>query len=334
MNILITGSNGFVGSRLMYYLEEKQHQVWGIDNSEVCNIENHPKTKTGDIRNIQDLHKFDDVKFDVIIHCAADKHDFGISKESYFSNNEYGTQIVANYAEERCINKVIYYSTVSVYGHQDHPCDETAEYLSNTVYGDSKFAGGKVLRKWQETDNQRALITLRPSVIYGLNNYANMYNLINQMHKFPWFMVGNGRHIKSMVALENMIDMTYFMLDKFKPGIQNFNCIDKPYLTVKELMQIIATNREFSMPKVYIPLWIAISIGKVFDLIGMIIKKELPINSDRMKKFGTATDYRAEKIRELGYEQHHLIEDIFRQTCEWYLKVNSKETRTRISEDF
>ncbi len=324
MNILITGSNGFVGSRLMYYLEENGHQIWGIDNSEDCNIENHPQTKIGDIRNIEDLHKFDDVKFELIIHCAADKHDFGISKESYFSNNEYGTQIIAQYAEEQGINKIIYYSTVSVYGHQSHPCDETAEYLSNTIYGDSKFAGEKVLWKWQEADKKRALITLRPSVIYGPYNFANMYNLINQMHKFPWFMVGNGNHIKSIVALENMVDMTYFMINKFKPGLQNFNCIDKPYLTVQQLMKTIAKNVGFSMPKIYIPLWIAISIGKVFDLFGKIIGKELPINSDRMKKFGTSTDYRAEKIRELGYIQQHSIEDVFKQTCEWYMKVNTR----------
>ncbi|MDA3813123.1 MAG: NAD(P)-dependent oxidoreductase [Candidatus Cloacimonetes bacterium] len=324
MNILITGSNGFVGSRLMYYLEDKRHRVWGIDNSEECNIENHPKTKIGDIRNIEDLRKFDDMKFDVIIHCAADKHDFGISKESYFSNNEYGTQIVTEYAIERGINKIIYYSTVSVYGHQDHPCDETADYLSNTVYGDSKFAGEKILWKWQKADAERALITLCPSVIYGPNNFANMYNLINQMHKFPWLMVGNGSHIKSMIALENMVDMTFFMLDKFKPGVQNFNCIDKPYLTVKQLMKTIANNDGFSMPKIYISLWFAISIGKIFDLLGKLIGKELPINSDRMKKFGTSTDYRAEKIRELGYVQQHSIEDVFKQTCEWYLKVNTK----------
>ena len=222
------------------------------------------------------------------------------------------------------IKKIIYYSTVSVYGHQSHPCDETSEYLSNTVYGDSKFAGEKVLWKWQEAGSKRALITLRPSVIYGPNNFANMYNLINQMYKFPWFMVGDGNHIKSMIALENMVDMTYFILDKFSPGIQNFNCIDKPYLTVKRLMQIVAKNDGFSMPKIYIPLWIAISIGKVFDLFGRIIGKELPINSDRMKKFGTSTDYRAEKIRELGYIQQHTIEDVFKQTCEWYMKVNTK----------
>ena len=324
MNILITGSNGFVGSRLMYYLIENGHQVLGIDNSEECNIKNHQKTIIGDIRNIEDLRKLNEHEFELIIHCAASKHDFGISREEYFSNNEYGTQILIDYASERNINKIIYYSTVSVYGYQSHPCDETAEYLSNTVYGDSKFAGEKVIWKWQEEKpNKRCVITLRPSVIYGPNNYANMYNLIKQMNKFPWLMVGNGSHIKSMISLENMMDLTYFVLDILKPGIQNFNCIDKPYLTVRKLMEIIASNDGFNMPKIHIPLSLAIFIGRIFDIIGKILGKELPINSDRMKKFGTSTDYRSEKIRELGYVQQHSIEDEIKRTCEWYLRVNS-----------
>ena len=324
MNILITGSNGFVGSHLMYYLDDKGHQVWGIDKSNKCNIANHQSTQIGDIRNIEDLQKFNDKKFDIIIHCAASKHDFGISRGEYFSDNEYGTQVLIDYASERNINKIIYYSTVSVYGHQPHPCDETAEYLSNTVYGDSKFAGEKVIWKWQgKKPNERCVITLRPSVIYGPHNYANMYNLIRQMNKFSWFMIGNGKHIKSMISLENMVDMTYFVLDKLEPGIQNFNCIDKPYLTVRKLMGIIASNNGFDMPKIHIPLSFAIFIGRIFDFIGKILGKELPINSDRMKKFGTSTDYRSEKIRELGYVQQHSIEDEIKRTCEWYLRVNS-----------
>lgn len=324
MNILVTGSNGYVGSHLMYYLEEKGYNVFGIDKSKECNIESHENTIIGDIRNIEDYKPFDQHKIDIVVHCAADKHDFGISKESYFSNNEYGTEVLAEYMTKRDIKKVVYYSTVSVYGHQPHPCDESSEYKSNTVYGDSKFAGEKVLWKWIEADKERALITLRPSVIYGMNNFANMYNLINQMHQFPWFMVGDGSHIKSMVALRNIIDINYFVLDKFKPGIQNFNCIDKPYYTVKQLMQVIAENKGFHMPKIYIPLNLAISIGKVFDVLGKVLRKDLPINSDRMRKFGTSTDYRAEKIRELGYVQKHSIEDIFKETCKWYLET--KET--------
>jgi GlcNAc-P-P-Und epimerase len=320
MKVFITGSNGFVGSRLMYYLEDKGYEVWGIDNSSECNIQSHPNTRSGDIRNVEDYDQFEGITFELVIHCAASKHDFGISDEEYFSNNEHGTKVLMDYASKKDIKKVIYYSTVSIYGHQDHPSDETAEYLSNTIYGDSKFAGEKVIWAWWEADNTREIITLRPSVIYGPNNFANMYNLINQMHKFPWFMVGDGSHIKSMVSLENMIDMTYFAIDKLKPGTENYNCIDKPYLSVKQLMKTIAENKGFILPVVYIPMNLAIFIGRIFDVIGKVIEKELPINSDRMMKFGTSTDYRSEKIRNAGYVQQHTIANEFKRTCEWYLQ--------------
>lgn len=52
MNILITGSNGFVGSRLMWFLEEKGHNVWGIDKSEICLWKKHRNTIKGDISTL------------------------------------------------------------------------------------------------------------------------------------------------------------------------------------------------------------------------------------------------------------------------------------------
>jgi nucleoside-diphosphate-sugar epimerase len=69
-------------------------------------------------------------------------------------------------------------------------------------------------------------------------------------------------------------------------------------------------------------MWLAISIGRFFDVFNKLIRKDLPINSDRMKKFGTSTDYRAEKIRKLGYEQQHSIKEILDETCKWYKEVN------------
>jgi nucleoside-diphosphate-sugar epimerase len=319
MKILVTGSNGFVGSRLMWYLEEKKHDVHGIDKRELCLSKRHDKTLIGDIRNIEDLNKLDK-NFDLIIHCAADKHDFGISKDSYYSNNEYGTQVLAEWAASSKIDKMIYYSTVSIYGHEAVPCDESGPHKPDNDYGASKLAGEVVLEKWHKADETRALIILRPSIIYGTHNFANMYNLIDMMHRKPWITIGNGSHKKSMVALENLVDMTYFMFDHLKPGIQYFNTLDKPYYTVHELMESIAKNKGFSMPIIKFPLQFAISIGKCFDLLAKLTGIDIPINSDRMRKFAISTEYYSEKIRKLGYKQQHTIDKEIARTCEWYLK--------------
>ena len=67
MNILITGSTGFVGSRLMFYLEEKGHSVWGIDNSKLCLRNIHKSNTLGDIRKIEDFDIFKDKNIEYYI---------------------------------------------------------------------------------------------------------------------------------------------------------------------------------------------------------------------------------------------------------------------------
>ncbi len=318
MNILITGSTGFVGSRLMFYLEDKGHQVWGIDNSNHCLREIHKNNIYGDIRNINDFKVFKDKNIDVIIHCAASKHDFGISVDEYYSNNEYGTEIVMQFAKEENIDKIIYYSTVSVYGHKSVPCDETGPLLPDNEYGKSKLAGEKIIEKFVAENSELQIFFLRPSIIYGSSNFANMYNLIAMQNRKFWVTIGNGSHIKSMVSLENLLDMTFWCFSRFKSGIQIYNTLDKPYITVKKLMEIIGKHRGFSKPSLIIPLNFAIGIGKCFDLLAKILKRDIPINSDRMRKFATSTEYFSEKIRKDGYVQKYSIKNQLAETIQWY----------------
>ena len=318
MNVLITGSTGFVGSRLMFYLEEKGHTVWGIDNSKHCLRQLHPHNIKGDIRKIEDFDIFKDKDIELIIHCAAAKHDFGVAVDEYYSNNEYGTDVLMQFAEEQSIAKIIYYSTVSVYGHAAVPCDESGELLADNEYGKSKLAGEKVIEKYYQKNPKLQIIFLRPSIIYGPNNFANMYNLIAMQNKRFWVTIGDGSHIKSMVSLENLIDMTNWSIDKLKPGIKIYNTLDKPHITVQELMDIIASHQGFSKPMIKVPLALAVGVGIFFDMIANIIGKDIPINSDRMRKFATSTEYYSEKIRREGYVQQHTIEKQITETIKWY----------------
>ncbi|MCD4828667.1 MAG: NAD-dependent epimerase/dehydratase family protein [Candidatus Cloacimonetes bacterium] len=319
MRILITGSNGFVGSRLMWHYGEQGHEVHGIDRSPDCMIEPHPNTVQGDICNLADYAPFEHRKFDLLIHCAAAKHDFGIGDAEYYRDNEEGTRQLMRWAGAS-ISRVIYYSTVSVYGHQSAPCDETAPFEPNTVYGSSKLAGEVVIEQWQQQDASRQVVFLRPTIIFGPHNYANMYNLIDMLHRRPWVTVGKGEHIKSMVSLANLVDMTDHAIGLLKPGIEAYNCIDTPYITVRGLMEHIAAQQGFRMPRVCIPLGLAIGIGRLFDVLGKLLRKDLPINSDRMKKFATSTDYKAEKLAASGYVQRHATADELARTCAWYLR--------------
>ncbi len=318
LKILVTGANGFVGSALMPRLEELGHQVKGIDRNDTPLYKIHKNTIIGDIFDISKIESLN-TTFDIIIHCAAAKNDFGISDKEYFRDNEQATKVLIEYAEKQNINKVIYFSTVSAYGHQDKICDESDELLSNTIYGDSKLAGEYVINDWLEKDENNRAVILRPSVIYGVNNYANMYNLIDKMYGNPLLMIGNGSHVKSMVAVSNMVDMTIFTMDLgFDKKVEIFNCIDKPYISLNELMKIVASQEGFAMPKLNIPVWFAYVLATPFEILSKLTGKDLKLNWNRIKKFATSTDYRAEKIREKGYVQKFSTEEEIVKMATWY----------------
>jgi len=326
MNILITGSNGFVGSALMWRLEYEGHSVIGIDRSVHCEEDSHPHTHYGDIRYLASWQKFHASHIDkllpgidLIIHCAAAKHDFGISREEYFSHNELGTKTLLTYMESYKINRLIFFSTVSVYGHPDQRTDETGAYLPDNDYGASKLAGDTLCRLWQQKQPDRELLILRPTIIYGPYNYTNLYNMLHYMHICPLLTIGRGDYIKSIVSRANILDMTCFALGRLQPGVTIYNCVDKPYITVNQLMQLISRNPAFRMPSIQIPVAVAIAIGKVFDVPVKLLKLDLPINSERMRKLATPTDVASERIRQDGYIQQHTIEEEITTMTAWYL---------------
>jgi nucleoside-diphosphate-sugar epimerase len=300
--------------------------VVGIDISEHCDAAANPQTIIGDIRQPADLQRALDTftqrqgaPIDLIIHCAAAKHDFGIKRSEYFDHNKYGTRILLEFAARNRINKLINISTVSVFGHPLGKADEDAAYAPDHPYGESKLAGELLAIEWQKQDPDRELVVLRPTVIYGPHNYANVYKLIRMMHRRPYVTVGKGDHVKSVVSLDNMVGMILFSMEQLKPGYQHFNCVDEPYITLRELMQTIAANPGFRMPRFTVPLGLAILVGRIFDLPAKLLSVDLPVNSDRMRKLATSTFFTAEKIRRAGYKQERSIQECITGMCKWYL---------------
>jgi len=137
MKILITGSNGLIGSEAVIYYERKENEVHGIDNnmrkiffgemgdtlwnlSRMKKILKHFSHHDIDIRNFEGLETlFKKITFDVIIHCAAQpSHDKAREIPLIdFEVNATGTlnllEVTRRFSPEAIF---IYMSTNKVYG--------------------------------------------------------------------------------------------------------------------------------------------------------------------------------------------------------------------------
>ncbi len=322
MKITIIGSSGFIGRFLVKKLVENNHRVNGLDKNPAV-LELAPKYNhiTGDYLVSADVNKACK-DADLVISLAAKHHDFGITREEYFKVNQGGTINLLKCMAQHNIKKLIFFSSVAVYGTQDNPTTEESPLTPDTDYGRSKLAAENEILKWAEDDKSRCAIIIRPTVIFGPENYGNVYNLIDKIYKKRFIFVGDGTNIKSVAYVENLVDATIFLMEHLKPGVQVFNYSDEPQMTTAEIVKIITEFMPHSIPNFKIPLSLAVSVGSIFDIMAKLTGYNFPITAKRMKKFNTPTFHKSDRIRQLGFQQRISIREGFRRMVEWYLNNN------------
>lgn len=324
MKILVIGSAGFIGRFLVKKLAGENHELVGLDvNPHPAEIHDISTCSAGDLCSRHDVSKAAD-GVDVIISLAAKHHDFGVSREEFFHVNETGTQILLDVASDKGVTKLIFYSTVAVYGTRVKPSTEDMEPRPDSDYGESKLAGEKLIYEWCAENSKRSVTIIRPTVIFGPHNYANVYNLIDMIYRKKFIFIGSGDNIKSVAYVENLVDATIFLLNKINPGVEVYNYSDEPQMTIKEIVDTIYRYMPHSIPKRKLPLWLATSFGSIFDLMAKITGQNYPITAARMKKFATTTHHKASKIRNLGFVQKVETKEGFRRMVDWYIATKDR----------
>jgi len=315
--ILITGSNGFVGSFLTSRFMGRGYEVRGMDA-------NDPKSPTpyafirGDVRNPGDVKKaFEGVN--AIVHLAAAHHDFGIDEKDFFDVNVTGTQNILDAADAYGVKKIIFYSSVAVYGNYEEEATEESAPDPVNPYGKSKLEAEGRVRSWAVKDTERSACIIRPAVVFGPGNYANMYKLIGTIYRKRFIFVGKGDNVKSIAYVENLADATVFLYEKLKSGVDVYNYVDLPQMSIRQTVETIAKHLSLGIPRLTLPLGPVIAAAGIFDVLAKITRYNFPITAFRIKKFNTSTRFGADKIRAAGFRQRFELSEGFHKMVEWYL---------------
>ena len=315
MAILITGASGFIGSHFHNALPQKDLvNLDLVDPSFAC----ESTFIKGDIRIADDIRRTiqgRDIK--TIISLAAKHHDFGIGHEEYFDTNEDGTRMLCKVASEFGINELIFYSSVAVYGLRDEISTETMEPQPDSPYGASKLAGEKVLHEWAQEKSDRKVLIIRPTLVFGKNNMANMRNLIKQIDSGLYFHLGKADNVKSIAYVENLVQATLFLKERMKPGVSIYNYADEPQLTTRQISNVIAETLNKKI-RLSVPKTLGVMMGLPFDIIIKLTGKNLPISSARIKKLGTATHHSAKKVFSEGFQPRYSTTEGLKKMVDWY----------------
>ncbi len=232
MKLLITGSNGFVGS----YFINKYESKFEIKKFSFLK----DKINTLDCKDV-----------DIAFHLSALVHQMGgASAEEYEKVNVIQTLQLAKKAKESGVKHFIFMSTVKVYGEET-----TSKYSENSIcnpedeYGKSKLKAEKLLLEL-ESENFRVSI-IRTPIIYGYGVKANIKSLINLVNKVPLLPFGKIKNKRSMVYIGNLCHLVYETITQEKSGI--FLASDDQPLSTSRLIELIAKNLDKKIYLVKIP---------------------------------------------------------------------------------
>jgi nucleoside-diphosphate-sugar epimerase len=212
--------------------------------------------------------------------------------------------------------KIIFTSSVAVYGFAPLGTDETGKINYFNDYGRTKWYAEEKYRQWLVSDSENSLTIIRPTVIFGEQNRGNVYNLLRQIAggKFP--MVGKGTNVKSMAYVENMSAFIEYNLNN-SSGEHLFNYIDKPDFDMNILVTEVNKILGKSVKLFHWPYWLGYFGGLCFDVLAFTLRKKLPISSIRVKKFCSNSMFEAANIKKTNFKAPVTLNDGLRNTIKY-----------------
>jgi nucleoside-diphosphate-sugar epimerase len=302
--ILLIGASGFVGTDLIRVLKGSYELI----NLDKRMSDSHPDITV--LGNVCDLESMDSYFKDIsaIILLAAEHRDDVTPISKYYDVNVDGAKNVVALMDKYGIKRLIFTSSVAVYGlNKDNP-DEGHAVDPFNHYGISKWQAEQVLNQWYEDNpDGKSLTIIRPTVIFGENNRGNVYNLLKQITSGRFVRVGDGENKKSMSYIRNITAFIEYLVNKNTAGRQIYNYADKPDFTMNELITEIEKTLPIKIPAIKVPFFLGMVGGYLFDIMAFIIQKKMSISSVRIKKFCATTQFDSTKVEESGFEKPFTI---------------------------
>ena len=263
-----------------------------------------------------------------IINLAAVHRDDVKPLSRYHDVNVEGARNVCEVVTKAGVRTIVFTSSVAIYGFAPANTDEQGEPNFFNEYGKTKYLAEQVYLDWHAQDpSNRTLVIVRPTVIFGPGNRGNVYNLLRQIASGRFAMFGDGRNVKSMAYVENVAKFLVHCIGE-KPGVHVYNYIDKPDLSMNQLVQVARkTLFDKSGVGLRMPGFLGMTIGVGFDLLAWIIRRPLPVSSIRVKKFMATTQF-SSAVPETGFEAPYTLAQGLEKTLRYEFLEDNRDKPT------
>jgi nucleoside-diphosphate-sugar epimerase len=318
-SVLITGANGFVGSRLCrLFLLEGWRTLAGVRKSADLSLlaDLKPEFRYGDILQPESLPAMV-AGVDYIIHNA------GLVKakrrEQFFEVNDTGTRnlLGAILNHNRSVKKVVLISSMAAAGPSTvaGPVTEDDPPHPITVYGESKLAGE---RSAHEFADRLPLVILRPSGVYGPGD-KEIFTVFKTVYSRIRPAFGDQSRKIQLVHVDDLCRATLRATGAAVPsGATYFVAEGRSY----QMREMLATLEEACGRRGFpliVPGWLFRLIGAVSESCFRLVGAVPMLTREKTGELLASWEISTEKARrELGFEAQIPFAVGARETFAWY----------------
>lgn len=309
MKVLVVGGSGFIGTRLVPVLREAGHEPSILDLRPSA----YP-----DITTLGDVTVAADVSaalagVDVVVNLAAEHRDDVRPVSRYDAVNVGGARTLVAAAEAAGVERLVFTSTVAVYGLGQPRPDESAPTRPFNDYGRTKLEAEEVLKAWAARDLGRSLSIVRPCVVFGEGNRGNVWTLATQVASGRFRFVGDGSNRKSMAYVGNVAAYLAQAVTA-PPGVHLANYADGPDLTTRELVDLMSSQLGVRVGSRAMPLPLGLAAGHVLDVAARFTGRSFPVSAVRVAKFAAETTVDASAVDRSGFVRPYDLREGLKRT--------------------
>jgi UDP-glucose 4-epimerase len=238
--IVVTGGSGFLGCHLLN--NEAFREALVIGRTQPRNHQKFQKVSFDEHDSLAEVFN----NKEVVVHLAARAHVMNDTVKSPLNEfrhvNTMGTLNLAKQAAIAGVKRFIFISTIKVLGEQTEPGQAFKSHDSfnpQDPYSISKVEAEVGLKLIGEAHGMEIVI-IRPPLVYGKGVKGNFASLL-KLARFPIPLpFGSIQNKRSLVSVENLVDLIVVCLTHPKAKNQTFLVSDDYDMDISELISRLA----------------------------------------------------------------------------------------------